>query len=685
MTVDRDETWVQQLVEGQKERFTSQAQEMYKEYLADLHSVGPFATERRKELEQRYEERLNEIKQLQQEELDYYIEMERQQRLWSIGQQDASWEGWSGVVAEQERLFAHIKRDSARSREDPWDKHEKTRENQREAEGAFRRNEAWQRSETQRMRDRQRWLRDMNIHMEARRTQDRADFEAQQAQTRAMDEQSTRLAEESRESAARLRARASQSTLYPGFDTARVPPIRSPVSESSSRSSATESIFSSSRTADTAPSSVGNDRSDATPRPSASRPFPIPTSAQDGARHPAAGSFGGPSPSSRTRPPSTSSQASPLSGTPMSAKMGHGKNDQPVGATVWMPSSVREPGSSSRRVSEQSDGTKVPPAKTSSLLFGASPGPPPPQPLADPPRESEKPRPVPTPQTQAYTSQPQPMRATPSQTSFHAPNAPGARSHPLPDTPPKSQFGTSPASHSSFSSMFPETKHSSSAGASASSPVNSGTQSTFGAAKQPTSPADGYKDRAKVRAEYVRKEEERVEEERKRREQEANERRAEDARRRGAEKRRQEEQAREAERREAERKTRKTSINSMRLVPDRSVLEVWNAYESGWAAMTTATQLRFRSIPWPTLNPVSSPEMLLPIQIAAFILNPQHSQGKSRKDRLREALLRWHPDRFESKWLNKVAEEDRDSVKEGVGCVVRALNDLLSAEGTFAA
>ncbi|KAF8479856.1 hypothetical protein JB92DRAFT_2767173 [Gautieria morchelliformis] len=130
---------------------------------------------------------------------------------------------------------------------------------------------------------------------------------------------------------------------------------------------------------------------------------------------------------------------------------------------------------------------------------------------------------------------------------------------------------------------------------------------------------------------------------------------------------------------------RKASINHLPPVTDRPVLEIWNAYENQWEVMATATKLRFRSIPWPMLTPVSSPDMLLPIYIAAFILNPQHSQGKSRKDRLREALLRWHPDRFEAKWLKKVVEEERDSVQEGVGCVVRALNDLLSAEGTFAA
>ena len=678
VTVDRDEIWVQQLQRTQRARYESQAQALHKEYIGELERAGPFATpERRQELERQYEERLSEITQLQRDELDYYIEAERQIRLWSMGLQDSAFEGWNGLVAGQQNIIANIKRESLRSNEDqPW-------EDQLEGADAFERDEAWETSEADRLVDRRRWaqrIRNTTHNMEARRERDQEEFANLEAQKRAMDDKKTRVAEVGREGAAGIRAQASQSTFFPGFDTARGPYFRSPVSESSSRSSATESIFSASPTADTAPSSVGNDRSDATRRQNASRPFPTSTLAQDGTRRSATGTFSGSSSSARVRPPSMSTQASPTPGNPTYAK-----NDQPVRATVWVPPAAsRESGSFSQRGSEKSDGTKAPPTKKASMLFGASPEPPPPRPLADPLSRSEQPRQVPTSQTQSHTSIPHPVRATPSQTSFHVPNAPGQRPHPLPDSQPKPQPKPSSVPYNSFSSTFPESRHPSSAGASASSPVNSGTKTTSGAAKQPTSSADEYRDRAKVRTEYVRKEEERIEEERKRREEEENERRAADARRRGAEKRRKEELAREAERREAERKTRKASINNMRPVPDRPVLEVWNAYENAWTAMATATQLRFRSIPWPMLAPVSSPDMLIPIHIAAFILNPQHSQGKSRKDRLREALLRWHPDRFEAKWLKKVVEEDRASVQEGVGSVVRALNDLLSAEGTFA-
>lgn len=685
-TVERDETWVQQLEAEQKERFEVQAQVMYEEYLAALAEAGPFASpEIRQGLEKQYDQHLAQMKQIQQDELEQHIEMEQQERLWSLGQQDPMWE--DRVSQSQEGILAQIRRDqgSGGSIGEWWNMSEKIWENQQEGEDSLRRSEEWQKTEPQRFLDRQQWAertRLTNLHVAARRERDRAEFEAHAAEARAREDQSARLTEEARQGAATIRARTSYATINTEFDTARRPfPVKSPVSESSSRSSVNESIFGSSPTADTAASSVANDRwtpSDTQSKQSTSRASPIPTPAHEDLRRSTSGAYSGSSSSSRARPVGTSAQPSPLSGAPLS-----NTTEQPR-AKVWIPpDTAREPGSPSRRTSTQFDGNRDRPAKKTSMLFGESPGPPLPVPLGESSirNEPQQPRQVPTTRTQSQASQSQPTHASPSsQPPLRPPGAPGIRVQPLPNQSlPNPQSGSPSASRPSFSTLFRESKSHTGAKV-GSSPANPGDKPT--PVVKPTSPEE-Y--RAKMRADYVQKQEDRVEEERRRREQEANERRAEDARRRGAEKRRQEEQAREAERREAERKTRKTSINSIRPVSDLQVPEIWNAYEKQWEAMVTATQLRFRSIPWPMLAPISSPDMLLPIHIAAFILNPQHSQGKSRKDRLREALLRWHPDRFEAKWLKKVVEEERERVQEGVGCVVRALNDLLSAEGTFAA
>ena len=687
--IDRNESWIKQLEAVQKERLDIQAEELYMDYLKHVAAAGPSGTlDTHKELLRRYEEgleQLEQIKQIQQEELEQHIEMEYQQRMWSLGQQDPTWEGWARVVEVQKSLFANIKRDSARSNDDQWNDTSKIREAQWEGEDTIRRNEEWHKTEPQRVLDRKQWAQKTRLtsfHLAARRERDERESQSHEAQERAWQAKNTRLVEEGREGAARVRARASQATLVGNFD---IPRHASVQSETSSRSSVAESVFSSgpAATSDTAASSVANDRwasSDAHPKPGAPRTVPIPTPAHDDVRRSVAGTYSGSTTSpSRMRPagPSTQQQPSSRSGTPPAASStaAHSKNGELPRPNVWIPpEGVRQPGMASRRGSTQVDGGAAlhnPPGKKASMLFGESPGPPPPPTLPDPPlRASQPSRQTPVPQTQLPTSHSQSARATTlSQPPQYAPNAPGIRSQPL----PKTQAVPS-SSHS-------ESKASASTVTPASSSGNSGGKPTVAARKTP--PVDEYKDREKIRAEYKRKEEERIEEERKRREQEANERRAEDARRRGAEKRRQEEQAREAERREAERKTRKASINSLPGISERPALEIWNAYESRWAAMGSTTELRFRSIPWPVMTPISSPDMLLPIHIAAFILHPLHSQGKSRKDRLREALLRWHPDRFEAKWLNKVVEEERASVQEGVGCVVRALNDLLSAEGTF--
>jgi hypothetical protein len=50
---------------------------------------------------------------------------------------------------------------------------------------------------------------------------------------------------------------------------------------------------------------------------------------------------------------------------------------------------------------------------------------------------------------------------------------------------------------------------------------------------------------------------------------------------------------------------------------------------------------------------------------------------KERKERLREAMLRFHPDKFEGRVLRRVRECDREKVKEAVGQVARVLNSLM--------
>ncbi|KAJ3904945.1 hypothetical protein F5879DRAFT_988770 [Lentinula edodes] len=50
---------------------------------------------------------------------------------------------------------------------------------------------------------------------------------------------------------------------------------------------------------------------------------------------------------------------------------------------------------------------------------------------------------------------------------------------------------------------------------------------------------------------------------------------------------------------------------------------------------------------------------------------------KGRKEKLRETLLRFHPDKFEGRLMSRVRPEEKEKVTQALGIVVRVLNDLM--------
>lgn len=53
---------------------------------------------------------------------------------------------------------------------------------------------------------------------------------------------------------------------------------------------------------------------------------------------------------------------------------------------------------------------------------------------------------------------------------------------------------------------------------------------------------------------------------------------------------------------------------------------------------------------------------------------------KERRNKLRETMLRFHPDKFEGRILRRVRERDQERVREAVGKVTRAVGELLAAK-----
>lgn len=151
-------------------------------------------------------------------------------------------------------------------------------------------------------------------------------------------------------------------------------------------------------------------------------------------------------------------------------------------------------------------------------------------------------------------------------------------------------------------------------------------------------------------------------------------------------------QARVRERRDSERQAiaeeRRRSVESAkekarrdRARAERAMLEAWNAYESRWSAISASSEpLGFRDIPWPLLVAPTRVLDLTPENISGFLLHPAHSSNSSRRERIRTALLRWHPDRF-CRILNRVIDSEKSVIEEGVGIIARCLNELLAKEG----
>lgn len=137
------------------------------------------------------------------------------------------------------------------------------------------------------------------------------------------------------------------------------------------------------------------------------------------------------------------------------------------------------------------------------------------------------------------------------------------------------------------------------------------------------------------------------------------------------EKRKAAEQERERQRQ------RKRELYKLR--KDAAEKAAWESYETEWNRLLSGESsgpLTFASIPWPLMIPPQSTDDIRPARVTIFILSQSHSQGQTMKDRVRSALRRWHPDRF-GRILARVQDEDKAKVEEGVGIVVRCLNELL--------
>ncbi|KAG8896774.1 hypothetical protein FRB99_008654 [Tulasnella sp. 403] len=164
-------------------------------------------------------------------------------------------------------------------------------------------------------------------------------------------------------------------------------------------------------------------------------------------------------------------------------------------------------------------------------------------------------------------------------------------------------------------------------------------------------------------------------EERQRRAAEAKQRRERDKAIHAETKRLEREEQARRRRREEERKEKKF-VDGWREFGER-----WTILQKASATSTLSPgSLHFQDLPWPIFPPPASPDDITTHGIATFLLSTKHSSDRPKKQRLRDASLLYHPDRFETKFLSAVREKDRERVKDAAGRVIRGLNALAEEE-----
>ncbi|KAH9067622.1 hypothetical protein EDB87DRAFT_1584276 [Lactarius vividus] len=109
-----------------------------------------------------------------------------------------------------------------------------------------------------------------------------------------------------------------------------------------------------------------------------------------------------------------------------------------------------------------------------------------------------------------------------------------------------------------------------------------------------------------------------------------------------------------------------------------------DTYDRRWVELlnSKSVDLGFGDVPWPVRGKVEIAQLTTEA-ISAFLFpsGPDVEGGRTRKEALREAMLRFHPDKFEGRVIPRIRSEDRDSAREGANAVARAVMGLMEING----
>ncbi|KAG1728687.1 hypothetical protein EDD22DRAFT_789039, partial [Suillus occidentalis] len=109
-------------------------------------------------------------------------------------------------------------------------------------------------------------------------------------------------------------------------------------------------------------------------------------------------------------------------------------------------------------------------------------------------------------------------------------------------------------------------------------------------------------------------------------------------------------------------------------------------YDAKWQELKLSKKLApvmFCEMPWPIFQQgCTSPDDISCRSLEEFIFHPLRPgmELKSRKDRLKVEILKFHPDKFNSNIVRKLRECDREKAIEFAGVLARMLTHMMAEE-----
>jgi len=146
------------------------------------------------------------------------------------------------------------------------------------------------------------------------------------------------------------------------------------------------------------------------------------------------------------------------------------------------------------------------------------------------------------------------------------------------------------------------------------------------------------------------------------------------------------EQAARRVREEAQRQEKHRLEELERTAAQAGVVACFQIYDAKWEELKkskTLTSVMLCEMPWPIFaQGCTSPDEISRRSIEEFIFHPLRigMETKSRKDRLRVEMLRFHPDKFDSHIVSKLRESDREMAIKIAGAVARILTGMMAEE-----